>query len=230
MGAITLEKANHLFWLGRYAERMTGTIRMYMKVYDIMIDKDENAFVGFCQRLSIPSDIYSSAEEFIDGFVYDNENIDSMVCCIHHAYDNAVMLREEITGETLAYIELAKNLLERDEENRGTMMLELQNVLDYINAFWGSANDTVDEACRSIMKCGKHAEKLDIQYRFEIEDESCKRELAKLKHRIQSLNANFQIRGLKGVEKLFYDTKTTSKDYIEKITALTNCFEDWIEE
>lgn len=222
MGAITLEKANHLFWLGRYAERMTGVIRLFMDTYDKMIDVDPKAYVEFCNNLSIPYDVYKDDIDFSYRFIYDENLPDSLISTIKRAYDNAIVLREEISGDTYAYIDLAKRILEK--ENPGTLMLELQNVLDYINAFWGSANDTVDENSRVILKCGKHAEKLDIQYRFKIDDKNLQREMSKLRHRIDSLCKKFSIPGLEDVKGLFDNDKASPEEYIEYIFKLTDCF------
>ena len=39
MGAITIEKSNSLFWLGRYIERVFITTRYYSQLFDVMLDK-----------------------------------------------------------------------------------------------------------------------------------------------------------------------------------------------
>ncbi|MGN1406058.1 MAG: alpha-E domain-containing protein [Erysipelotrichaceae bacterium] len=228
MGIITLEKANHLFWLGRYTQRLLGTIREFMKVYDLLLDVDEKAYEQFCVCLSIPYDIYADSEDFINSFVYDASNPDSLVVCINHAYDNAIELRDDITSETLAYIEMAKSLLEKKEH--GTMMLELQKAADYINAFWGMVYDSVAEASKNIIKCGKHAEKLDIIYRFHNESKQSEKELAKLQNRISSLHEKYSIRGIENVVKLFGKDSYSNQEVIDMITALTNCFENWLDE
>ena len=41
MGIISVEKADHLFWLGRYTERVFTTLRKFFHVYDHMIDTQE---------------------------------------------------------------------------------------------------------------------------------------------------------------------------------------------
>ena len=61
MGIISLEKINHLYWLGRYTERVFTTIKSFEGYYDRMIDQDETAYQDFCRRLNIP-DIYGSKE------------------------------------------------------------------------------------------------------------------------------------------------------------------------
>ena len=57
MGAISIEKADRLFWLGRYTERVLTTLITYFDFYDEMIDGDEEAYRTFCDKIAIP-DIY----------------------------------------------------------------------------------------------------------------------------------------------------------------------------
>ena len=51
MGIISIEKADHLFWLGRYAERVFTTLDTFMKYFDQMLDMDDEAYRNFCERL-----------------------------------------------------------------------------------------------------------------------------------------------------------------------------------
>ena len=44
MGIISIEKADRLFWLGRYAERVLTTLVAFFDFYDEMIDGDEKAY------------------------------------------------------------------------------------------------------------------------------------------------------------------------------------------
>ena len=38
MGIISIEKADHLYWLGRYTERVYTTLRVFFHIYDNMIE------------------------------------------------------------------------------------------------------------------------------------------------------------------------------------------------
>ena len=55
MSHITTEKANQLFWLGRYVARVYTTVIEYFKGYDRMIDEAEDSYPEFCRRMSIPN-------------------------------------------------------------------------------------------------------------------------------------------------------------------------------
>ena len=63
MGIISIEKADHLFWLGRYMERVYTTLDTFFSYYDRMLDLDPDAYHKFCEKLSIP-DIYENREDF----------------------------------------------------------------------------------------------------------------------------------------------------------------------
>lgn len=223
MGIITIEKANHLFWLGRYVERVFSTVIVFQDYYDLMIDQDSKAYHSFCRRLEIP-DIYQDSEDFCYRYVYDKTNFDSIIMNLVRAYDNAIVLRDEITSETLAYIELALQVLENTESD--APILELQKVIDYLYAFWGSVDDKVEtEACRNIMKCGKYAERLDLCYRFENNPIDIQKQIAKLKNRILKLENQYHLEGLSQIELLHDENQTTRWDYLEQIDQLTHLFE-----
>ena len=74
MDTISLSKQNRLFWLGRYAERVYGTIRYGMQVYDNLIDGAQVDYQGFCRKMGIPCD-YTSGEDFIRRYLFDGQTV-----------------------------------------------------------------------------------------------------------------------------------------------------------
>ncbi|MGN1187675.1 MAG: alpha-E domain-containing protein, partial [Lachnospiraceae bacterium] len=91
MGIITIEKADRLFWLGRYAERVYTTIKEYFAGYDRMIDESESSYTDFCRRINIPN-IYTDKEDFLRSYPFNTENPDSILSNLYRAYDNAVVM------------------------------------------------------------------------------------------------------------------------------------------
>ena len=73
-----------------------------MKSYDSMLDDLPGGYQEYCRRLEIPN-IYGSKENFIRSYAYDKVNMNSIVSNLIRAYDNAIVLREEIGSEALAY-------------------------------------------------------------------------------------------------------------------------------
>ena len=64
MGVISLERADSLFWLGRYVERVFTTVKVFFDYYDCMIDRNEREYIHFCEALSIPN-VYQDREDFV---------------------------------------------------------------------------------------------------------------------------------------------------------------------
>lgn len=136
MGVISVEQTDRLYWLGRYAERVYTTMKLYFRTYDTMIDAGED-YDRFCRALEIPN-IYTSKEDFISRYSFDEEDVNSLMSNLKRAYDNAVVLREEIGTEALAYIQLAVYAMQRAEDSQAPL-IEFQKVVDNLMALTGSA-------------------------------------------------------------------------------------------
>lgn len=163
--AITNEKANSLFWLGRYIERVFQTIKYYNELFDTMLDKDSEAYHHYCEIIDIP-DIYINDAHFITSYLYDINNPDSIYSNLTRAYDNAVVLREEISSPVLSYIQMAMNTFTKMEESDAYILL-LQDIIDNIYAFWGCLSDNYEEkVVVEIIKLGKYVEKVDMYSRL----------------------------------------------------------------
>lgn len=190
MGIISVENADRLFWLGRYSERVYTTTRLFADSYDHMIDLDLNSYDDFCKRLDIPN-VYQSKEDFCTRYCFDKTLNDSIVSNLVRAYDNAIVLREEIGSEPLSYIQLAvyEMNIAKDSESP---LIELQKVIDNILAFWGIVDDQIEsENVRNIIKIGKRVERLDIYGRLELSKTEMLRELHRLAGRIDRTCLNY---------------------------------------
>ena len=106
MGIISIEKADHLFWLGRYTERVFTTLQTFFKYFDQMLDRDDKAYKTFCEKLAIPV-IYEDMDDFIAKYLFSAEDPNSVYSNMMRAFDNAVILRDELSSDTLSYIQMA---------------------------------------------------------------------------------------------------------------------------
>ena len=186
MGIISLEKSSRLVWLGRYTERTFTICRTLSRYYDEMIDRDEFAYRGFLDCLGLPY-IYGSRDAFIRTYIFDADDPNSLVSQLTRALDNSVVMREELTSDTLCYIQMALNTLHEGREDSAPM-LTLQQVVDDLFAFWGSADDNVvSEECRTLMKCGKYVERLDLYVRLGYSFREVEKELSKLLNRLSKV-------------------------------------------
>lgn len=163
---ITATKANRLYWLGRYEMRVYLTLHQYSKCYDLMIDGSPEEYKAFWQKLDVAG-AYKTTPEFIVGMLYDESNPSTVISAQRFAMDNAMMLREDIMSETLSYLEISMALLKKLKATSTTIISELQPVIDWSMAFWGSAEHRVNNPkALSLMMIGRSVEFLDMLLRF----------------------------------------------------------------
>jgi len=180
MGIISVEHSSNLYWLGRYAERVYTTLDTFFDYHDAALDRDKNSYMDFLERLEIEAK-YDSHESFIDGFLYGVDGF-TVSSAFHRAYDNALVTRNVIGSESLAYLELASNTfhLERGAKN---LRLALMPVMDYLLAYWGSIDDHLATSeAGIIIRCGKIVERLDLYFRFFYDSTYINNEYEKLCH------------------------------------------------
>lgn len=213
MGIITVEKKERLFWLGRYIERAYTTLKEYIKSYDHMIDTDEVYYKKVCEMLGIP-DTYDSNGSFIYSFAYDAENPFSITSSIARAFDNAIILRDEIGTDTLAYIHMAMDIMKQASESTSPIF-DLQKVLDNILAFWGSIDDEIAaESTRNIVKAGKRYERLDLYIRFNYPREEIQVQLQRFEFRLFHSTLDYKKAPLKHLEAMMEETEINHEELL----------------
>lgn len=163
---ISAAKANRLYWLGRYEMRVYLTLHQLNKCYDKMIDGKPDDYRAFWARLDAQNN-YSTTEEFTLGMLYDESNPSSVISAQNYAMDNAILLREDIMSETLSYLEMSVALMRRCKLQNEENLSQLQSVIDWSLAFWGSAEQRIQNyRALNLMMIGRNVENLDILIRF----------------------------------------------------------------
>ena len=153
--------------MGRYVERAFTSMKIYIRTCDDMIDKDPEGFRDYCEKLGIGRNYYKNGQEFRERYAFDEKDPFSIFSSMIRAVDNAIILRETISSDTLAYLELVLNELKR-HSLRGEFSdyFLLQQCIDYILAFWGSVEENIlNEQIRNIARAGKRLERLDLMLR-----------------------------------------------------------------
>lgn len=164
MGTISLEHSNRLYWLGRYTERFFITLRALDKLYDKMLGSE----YGYAEYLGYfgLADTYGDRTAFIHSFLYDSSNPNSAAYSLERAYDNGIVLREEISTPSLSFLQMAKDTLERSQSSRN-IRFSLLPISDILYSFWGSVNEHIyDDEIRNIIYIGKTLERLDLYIRM----------------------------------------------------------------
>lgn len=164
---VSAAKANRLYWLGRYVERVYLSLHLLRRYYDLMIDGAGDGYGEYCRKMGLYN-TYPDSELFRLGHMYDTANAASIWSGLKAANDNAIVLREEIRSETLSYVQMALAHISEAAERGETNITNLQPITDYMLAFWGSIDERVfNERIRTLLKLGKLVENIDIHIRFE---------------------------------------------------------------
>ena len=214
MGIISVEQVDHLYWLGRYTERVYTTLKIYSESFDRMIDESEDSYQKYCDSLDIPN-IYESKEDFLKRYPFDISVPDSIISNLNRAYDNAIVLRETIGSEALSYIQLSIYSMNNASVSDAPL-IDLQQIIDDLLSFWGLVDDQIDsDQIRNIIKAGKRIERIDLYARLEVEKPRLVREVRRMIPRVLRSGMKYDDMSLSRVSTLINDVNL---DYEKIIT------------
>ena len=214
MGIISVEQVDHLYWLGRYTERVYTILKIYSESFDRMIDESEDSYQKYCDSLDIPN-IYESKEDFLKRYPFDISVPDSIISNLNRAYDNAIVLRETIGSEALSYIQLSIYAMNNASVSDAPL-IDLQQIMDDLLSFWGLVDDQIDsDQIRNIIKAGKRIERIDLYARLEVEKPRLVREVRRMIPRVLRSGMKYDDMSLSRVSTLINDVNL---DYEKIIT------------
>ena len=220
MGIITVDKSDHLFWLGRYTERVHTTLKHYFKSTDKMLDNDPQCYAVYCKKICIP-DSYGSREVFVSKYPFDETDPNSVISNLNRAYDNAIVMRDYIGTETMAYIQLAIDDI-KTAHRSDAPLADLMLAVDHILAFWGCVNDLIDdESIRNIIKLGKGVERIDLYLSLDCSAYEIKREYGRMKQFLSKSHMRYDENIIYTIDSML---ESDSFDYINVRNLLRNLF------
>ena len=156
---ISPAKAHHLYWLGRYAERVSAQMHFLRHYYDLCLDEGhEDAIHQYCSKLH--------RDAFLVEHLFGDQcgSLRHTLNCLN---DNSIVLREELTTNTIAYVNLCVATLKHSDHKKDVNINSLQPISDYILAFWGSVLQHVTNgATLDMLFIGKRIEFIDMYSRF----------------------------------------------------------------
>lgn len=182
LSLVTASKADNLYWLGRYTERAFTTLARFFPFYDRVIDTDVDAFRPFAQALDLPQD-FGDFDDFIHSFLYDGQDPNSVRSAVVRAFDNAVILRPELSSRLLQHIELGVTNI-TDAATRSASAEDIykqRDIEDNMLTFWGGVEDSaIDATLKASIFIGKYIERLDLYTRLHLAPEELTAPLTKL--------------------------------------------------
>ena len=187
MGAISLEHGDRLFWLGRYAERSFTSLQSIQSHFDQALDGDPLRYQKYLEAFGV-SDTYGDSNAFLTAFLFDKNNPNAVAYSLRCAYDNGIVLREDISTKSLSYLQMAQDRLKQAKDVRRGLLLELLTLEDILYGFWGCLNDHVyDMEKKALIDCGQSIERLDLYFRLRYGDDEVLAELKRLLERLRQI-------------------------------------------
>ena len=198
MPVISAENSERLFWLGRYSERTFTGLRMFADKFSGVSAENDNA----------------------RNICFDEDNPESIAYSLNRAYDNAIVLRDEIGSDTFSYIQLAVYEIKKASHSK-TPLVDLQKVIDNIAAFWGMADDTIDdEHAHNIIKLGTRIERVDLYARMNADSKNIRKEIRRLVYRITRTGLHYSSEGLERLKALASEDTMNCGDIVREVEAL----------
>lgn len=165
---LNAEKANRLFWLGRYVERAYLTLHLVRRAYDEMLDTPVGGTpqspLLTLLRTHTGADFATSRE--LMAHTYDPRNAASLRAIAERTKDNSMLLRSEICSESLSYVEMTHALIAARATAGDTNITCLQPATDWLLAFWGSVGERVYGQHLTLLCAGRLVEHIDMNLRF----------------------------------------------------------------
>ena len=219
MGIISVEQVDHLYWLGRYTERVYTTLRIFARSFDLLIEEGDAVFQNYCESLDIPN-IYRSKDDFLRRYPFDESIPDSIVSNLNRAYDNAIVLSETIGSDALSYIQLSIYAM-NNAARSNSPLIELQQVTDDLLSFWGIVDDQIDgEQIRNIIKAGKRIERIDLYARLELDRRRLEREVHRMVPRVLRSGMKYDEAALSRVSTLIQESTLDYANIIASVESI----------
>lgn len=218
MGTISIDHGDRLFWLGRYTERVFTTLKALEKQYDNMIDSDHDLYKQYLQCFGL-EDTYGDMFAFLRSFLFDKNNCNSVAYSLSRAYDNGIVLREDISTEALSYLQMAKDTLKKAESSKRGVLFDLLPVEDILFGFWGCIEDYIyDDEILDIIKCGKSVERLDLYFRMRYPSKMIELEFERLCTNLRKMPRNKPYRYNTSQLSILVETVGMGEDYPKRLS------------
>jgi uncharacterized alpha-E superfamily protein len=183
MEQISGNKANCLFWLGRYMQRVYTILHFFEKFRDQIIEEPDD-YKEFCDKLGVYENKYSSVSDFMSRILYDKDDESSLIAALKCAFNNAIVVRDLTKSDIFSYVQLAVDKIEECAV-KNVDINDLQGVADSAMAFWGAVDERIfNKETRNMIKAGWFLEDLDLHVRFDYPFSRLKSMLNRLEFRV----------------------------------------------
>ncbi|HQR74175.1 MAG TPA: alpha-E domain-containing protein [Sulfurovum sp.] len=190
---LTANVASSMYWLGRYLQRMEGTLYEINKAYDLIIDVDRKAGTLLYKKFDI--DIkYVSAMDFLHKAIRGKHaaNFGNLML---QARENAIISRAYIDSVAFGEIIALNELFQSMQTKRSHIDYnDLDKALSLIMIIWGAhAHRGHRKSSDYFFKLGKLVEEVDLRLRLGKEKSMTDLILKEINVAIKMLNPELDI-------------------------------------
>ncbi|MDD5157117.1 alpha-E domain-containing protein [Sulfurimonas sp.] len=163
---LTANVATHLYWLGRYLERIESTLIWVMKAYDFVIDVDKNAGIALYKKFGIDLE-YSDSQSFLNNALL-GEHTANIYSLTSKARENAIICRSQIDAEAFGEIMELNSIFDKAYKNKIDINHQcIDSAHSLIREIWGSLSRRKSrQSSDYFFRLGKIVEELDFYLRF----------------------------------------------------------------
>lgn len=163
---LTANVAEHLYWLGRYLERVESTLMETVATFDEIIDVDKAAGKRLFKRLEV--DIkYKNANEFLYEAVL-GEHEANIYTMLGYVRENAIVSRAYIDLNAFgSIVELYEVLKQANNDHLDIDCAFLEKLSSRVSEIWGELSRKQERNTSDyFIRLGKLVEKVDVHLRL----------------------------------------------------------------
>lgn len=226
--SISTEHSSRIYWLGRYTERAFTTLKALERLYDKVIDRDPGHYKKYLECFGL-NDTYGDYKKFFRSFIFDKNNSCSVKYSLERAYDNGIELREEISTDALAYLQLAKDKLKSAENAPQGLVVALMPLEDILYGFYGCFTDHVySEEIRDIFLCARYVERVELYIRLKYRPEKIISEFGRMCEFLERIPENSPYRYnkniLENLKQIIYSESFSGQEF-SAISLISRLFD-----